>query len=156
MLELTPSLRKKIYLHLLRKLRNREIAEELCQDVLLKLHSAIDEFDTSKEIGVWVWVITRNVYVDYMRKNKDALSIYDKEFSTISSHVPDPEQEYLLKEKKELGFHFISRLPDAQRTAVSLRIQGHSIDEIAEKMKRSKQAVKCLFVRAKVPRDKNR
>jgi RNA polymerase sigma-70 factor (ECF subfamily) len=59
--------------------RNKEVAEDLCQEVLLKCLQSIQSLKDSKTFTGWMYQIARNLFIDLKRRpgSKDTLSLED-------------------------------------------------------------------------------
>lgn len=63
---------KKVYGFCLNRLGHKQLAEDLTQDVFLKLVGRIETFDPDKgNFAVWFWQIARNTLTDYYRRPKN-------------------------------------------------------------------------------------
>lgn len=61
-----------IYRFVMARLLNRQLAEDLTQDVFLKVVSKITQFDGEKgNFSAWIWQIARNSLIDYFRDKKE-------------------------------------------------------------------------------------
>jgi RNA polymerase sigma factor (sigma-70 family) len=138
--------------------QNTEDAEEITQDVFVKIHEKLDSFQNQSEIKTWIYRITVNQSLDYLKAKRSqkrwqlfsALRIdnNDKTFELPNFHHPGIELEQ--KESLELIFKCINQLPDNQKTAlILLKIEQMSQAETADVMIMSSKAVESLFQRAK-------
>ena len=66
-------LRSKVYQLAFRYLRNREDAEEVAQDVLLKVYQKIDAFRGDAALSSWIYRITFNAAMSRLRQFKQNL-----------------------------------------------------------------------------------
>ena len=55
---------------IVRRISNPSLADDIFQDVFLKIHSKIDTLKDDTKIHSWVYQITRNTIIDYYRKQK--------------------------------------------------------------------------------------
>ena len=55
------------------------MAEEICQDVFLKVYLNIAKFEGRSSLKTWIYTIARNTYFDYVRKTKKEVVIEDLE-----------------------------------------------------------------------------
>ena len=165
----TPSLDPKnnfeeVYLHyysrVLRFVRKHitrdDLAEELTQDIFLKLYQHKDSYSHQFEIAVWIWGISRNTLYDYLRKVRSSLWRLCSLDDLFVSHQFEPylesHAESLLIEHNEASSiqKAITHLPQRQREILTLRVMdGFSYEEISEKMNLSLSAVKSLLHRTR-------
>ena len=108
--------------------RNRETAEEITQDVFLKVWNRIALYERGTNFRAWLLKLTRNQAIDRLRRDQPDLqrtSIWDLEESTAGT-PPDENTRWLYE---ALRHH----LNDMQRQAVELAfIQGMTHQQIAD------------------------
>lgn len=133
---------KKVFSYLLYSVKNQELAEDLFQDVFIKIVVRIKngQYAENGKFASWLMRIVHNHLIDYYRTSPS-----DKIISNDSSEVDlfnnadiaineNREQEMIdqqtLKEVKDL----IAKLPDSQREVLMMRVYDElSFKEIAEK-----------------------
>jgi len=135
---------------------NRATAEDVVQEVFLKIHRAADRIDPDRSPIPWILTITTNVCRDRFRSGghrmaKSSVSL-DEEPDFGASLIPDtrtPEQDLLTKERQVLVQEAIERLPDPLQEVVLLHdYQGLGHQEIAEIVGASYAAVRKRYSRA--------
>ncbi len=71
--EIYDELLPKLYGFFFARTGKKEVAEDLCQDVFLKLVGRIETFDEERgRFTVWFWQIARNILIDHYREKKEA------------------------------------------------------------------------------------
>jgi len=139
-------------------LQNIEDAEEITQDVFVKVYNSLDSFNQKSSHKTWIYRITINQCLDFI-KNKNS----QKRFFIFGKKSQN-EQEYLntatfehpgiLMENKEdaaILFEVINTLTENQKTVFLLsKLDGLSNPEISEIMQLSISSVESLVFRAKV------
>jgi RNA polymerase sigma-70 factor (ECF subfamily) len=138
--ELVLSYEKKIYNYCLRMTNNREDAEDLTQEVFVRVYKNLNKFKGNSQLSTWIYRIAHNVCIDRYRKSKiAAISLSqpkgpdDERELDVPADDPSPEQQTLRREQQKYLLEAISRLKPKYRTVIVLRdIQQHSYDEIAE------------------------
>jgi len=140
-------------------LQNTQDAEEVTQDVFIKVHEKLGAFNKKSSLKTWIYRITINQCLDFIkakkRKKRFGNLIYlfsDNESisESIYSTTNHPGIELENKEATEKIFHEINLLPETQKTAIILKaIEGLPQKEIAEIMKLSVKAVESLLSRAR-------
>jgi RNA polymerase sigma-70 factor (ECF subfamily) len=138
----------------------KDIAEDLTQEVFIKVYQNVTSYRPQAKFQTWVFTIARNVSLNELRKlNQTAFSL-DETFENeegealrpqMEDHkTPSPDAGVLEDEKIALIQEAIQSLPENQRTAVLLRrYEDFSYEEIAKTMNCSVEAVKSLLSRAK-------
>ncbi len=139
--------------------KNRNLAEDLTQEVFMKVFRFRESYAGDGKFTTWLWSIARNTTIDYFRKKKDfllddLLSPDSGEGATIESisdgKVEGPEAELIEKSDALMIRECMDKLPPKQKEALTLRVFSElSYDEIASAMNISKANVKSLIFRAK-------
>lgn len=151
--ELIRSFGDRVYNTALGFVQDRSDAEEVTQDVLLKVFQSIGRFREASGLGTWIYRITVRQSQDLVRKRSRR-----KRFSLIGaqSEEADPGEfnhPGVLAEQKEnaaLLFRAIRQLPEQQQAAWLLqRTEGLSQQQVADIMHISTGAVESLLQRAK-------
>jgi RNA polymerase sigma-70 factor (ECF subfamily) len=118
---------------------DRATAEDVTQEVFLKVHRAAHQIDPARDPTPWLTTIAYNACRDLWRSGAYRLSrrsdsIEDESGRTIelTHDHHDPERDLIAAERRRLVMEAIDRLPEALRTAVFLHdYQGLSHQEIA-------------------------
>ncbi|MGB2907852.1 MAG: RNA polymerase sigma factor [Candidatus Aminicenantaceae bacterium] len=116
---------------------NYEAAEDLTQEIFLKLYGSLPKFDFSRNFTAWLLTLSKNYLIDQYRKTKyEKTSRDDFDEHVLSSDAQDgPEAEVMENENRRMVWEGFEHLSPEIRMAVILRdIQGKSYDEIAEIM----------------------
>ncbi len=147
--ELLP-LKDKMFRLALRITLNRAEAEDVTQDILLRVWEQRESLGELRSLEAYVLTAVRNLALDRVAKTDNAnVSLDDVQTDAFdSAPLPDEdmEQQESLKRVREI----MSGLPEAQRTALQLReIEGHSYRETADIMNVSEANVKVLIFRAR-------
>ena len=139
---------------------NKEIAEELTQEVFLRVFKFGPRYKPKSKFQTWLYTIAKNLCLNELRKNKDHITSLDEPASigneALQKQIDNPgssgaDVELIRKEKAMAIRQAINDLPDNQRLAVILRrYDSFSYAEIAETLGVSDKAVKSLLSRAKV------
>jgi RNA polymerase sigma-70 factor (ECF subfamily) len=137
-------------------------AEDLAQEVFIKMYRTLASYDSSKGAFVtWVTTITRNLLVDHFRKTKqdritdslDATSPHE-DAQPLSEQIQDqsapPDQHVRRREASEAIHAALSRLSPELREAVILRdLQDFDYREIATVLKVPEGTVKSRINRGR-------
>jgi RNA polymerase sigma factor (sigma-70 family) len=149
---------KMVYNIALHYVQNKESAEEITQDVFVKIHEKSYSFQHHSDIKTWIYRITINQSLDFLKAQRSrkrwlfltALSLNNEQKKIDVPHFDHPGVQ--LEHKEDLGFVFkcINQLPNNQRTAlILLKLEQKSQVETADIMGISTKAVESLFQRAK-------
>jgi RNA polymerase sigma-70 factor (ECF subfamily) len=138
-------------------------AEDLSQEVFIKIYRTLSTYDGSKGAFVtWVTTITRNLLVDHFRKTKqdritdslDATSSAHEDAQPLSEQIQDqsapPDQHVRRREVQESVHAALARLSPELREAVILRdLQDFDYREIATVLKVPEGTVKSRINRGR-------
>lgn len=128
-------------------------AEELTQDIFLKMARNLHKFKRKSKFKTWLFSIGHHAAIDYHRKNKRhkiSTSVGEESYFDLHTNTQQSaEEEVLLKSLGEQIKHCLKELPHHYRSVLSLRfLQGFSIAETAEVMAKTPAAIKSLQRRA--------
>jgi len=134
--------------------QNEQDAEDITQDVFIKLHESLASFRGEALLSTWLYRVTINKSLDHeKKKNRQKRGGYIKSIFTTYEGLVHFEHPGALTENKEKAvilFQALKKLPDSQRIAFILhKIEGRSYNEIASIMENSLMAVESLLARAK-------
>ncbi len=130
-----------------RMLNDQALAEDLAQEVMLKVWNKLDTYDASKaKLSTWVYKITANLCLDHLRrKREDQL---DEEYDAPVS--AQQHQDLFDKQIRVQVDEVLTNLPERQRLALVLfHYQGHSLQEISQILECSREATESLLSRAR-------
>lgn len=142
--------------YLARMVVNRAIAEELAQDVFIRVYRSRQSYEPTAKFSTWLYRITTNVALNYFRDEKRAqhqISLDVQDAIQIRREAQDKGvlvEERMVREVIASQIrHAIRALPPKQRAAVIM----HKYDEmdyaqIAQVLRCSPSAVKALMFRA--------
>jgi RNA polymerase sigma-70 factor (ECF subfamily) len=142
-----------------RMTRNQSVAEELAQEVFLRVYRSRQTYAASAKFTTWLYRIATNLAVNHARDNK-----YERPENTVCIDEPDTEtgmtvdvpdlslnaeQTILRRERLEAIRKHVEALPERQRLAVIMhKYQGLDYKQIAAVLKLSESATKSLLFRA--------
>ena len=139
-------------------LQNAEDAEDVAQEVFVKVYRAIQNFKGESKLSTWLYRIATTGALDVLRsrKSKKRFGLVQRLFSGGNDPVhelPDFIHPGVTLERKEnaaMLFKAISELPENQKVAFTLhKLEDLSYQEVSEVMKTSVAAVESLMHRAK-------
>lgn len=121
--------------YLLRQLHNQAIAEELFQEIWVKVINARERYQASALFRTYLYHIAHNVLIDHYRKSKPDAKIFDDP-QGVEEQVADtrgePERKLAGQNKVEALLEMIAALPQEQRETFLLKEDaGLSVAEIA-------------------------
>ena len=147
---------------LYRMVRSREQAEDLAQEVFLRVYRAREDYEPSAKFTTWLFRIATNLALNSLRDHRyqkleismdapivtDAQEGEERAFEVADEH-PDIEQHLVEEVRKKMIRHAIEKLPEKQRAAVLLhKYQELDYGEISKILQCSESALKSLLFRA--------
>ena len=134
---------KKVYLFLVSKTNNEELAEELTQETFFQAVQGIDRFKGRSSVLTWLCGIAKNVWLNYLKKHQEILSIEE------NVEIEDKRDVDVQWEQKEI-LKFIHGMNDPMREVMYLRlISNLSFAEIGEILGKSENWTRVTFFRGK-------
>ena len=112
-------------------------AEDLTQDIFLKLYNSLSKYDFRKNFTAWLFILAKNYLIDQYRRTKWERKTRDdfNEYFLASETFEDPEEGIVKQESRRIIWEGINNLSSEIRMAIILRdIQGKKYEEIAEIM----------------------
>ena len=142
--------------YLARMVQNRAIAEELAQDVFIRVYKSRQKYEPTARFSTWLYRITTNVALNYFRDEKRwqhnvSLDMQDSEQvrREAKDQAPLVEQKLLNEVVAEQIRRAVRSLPVKQRAAVIMhKYDEMDYAEIAGVLGCTPSAVKALMFRA--------
>ncbi len=142
-------LKNKLYRTAFRITQNRQEAEDIVQNTLIRLWNRRDEAEVVRSTEAYAFTICRNLSLDFLRRRENR-NISIDEIDSIPITSDDPLSLVDNQDNIERIRHFIDTLPEGQRTCVHLRdIEGLTYREIATILSVSEEQVKINIYRAR-------
>jgi RNA polymerase sigma factor (sigma-70 family) len=151
---------KKVFRVIHRIMRNREDTEDALQDCFLNAFVHVKDFDERSRFATWLTRIAINAALAKFRKNHWKREIPMNEPNPacelerpteIQDDAPDPEENYRLRERREILNTAILGLPPQARRVVELhQLQEHSLRETAQILGISTAAAKGRMFHARI------
>ena len=111
----------KVFGYIISQVSNSDLAEDLSEDVFLKVYEKLDTFDETKaSISTWIYTIARNTLTDYYRTRKVCEEIPEEYESTISVEDEVCNREMLDKLANALE-KLDEKLPDSSITSTDFK-----------------------------------
>ncbi len=151
--------RKQMVHFMFRMTRNQAVAEELAQEVFLRVYRSRQTYRAEAKFSTWLYRIATNLGVNHARDTRNertAPTVYldqpDPETGTspdVPDSTPSVEQDLVKEERMSAIRKHVMALPERQRTAVLMhKYQDMDYKEIGAVLKLSESATKSLLFRA--------
>ena len=144
-----------LYSFQLKKTSNAELAEEISIITFARAFDRIATFDDQYEFKTWLVTISKNIYNDLVRKQKNKINLktlsYPEDLQEFSTEdQPSPEEIMITNENLDALFEKIKSLKKDYRKILQLRFfEELSYKEISIKMDQPINTVKVKLLRAK-------
>lgn len=151
--------RKPIVHFMFRMVRNQAVAEELAQEVFLRVYRSRETYRAEARFSTWLYRIATNLGVNHARDTKQertASTVYLDEPDTetgskpdVADQTPSAEAGMLRRERMNAIREHVLALPERQKTAVLMhKYEGLDYKQIGDVLKLSESATKSLLFRA--------
>jgi RNA polymerase sigma-70 factor, ECF subfamily len=161
--EIVQQYHRRIYNICYRFTGSADDAEDLTQDVFIKMYRTLNTYEAGKgAFMTWVTTVTRNLLVDHFRKSKlermsdslDSTAAEDSDTLPLSDQLPDtgltPDARLLGSEKQAMVHAALQKLsPELRETVILRDLQDLDYREIAEVLKVPEGTVKSRINRGR-------
>lgn len=131
--------------------RDDEHADALLQDCWQAILERLDRYGGRGSFVGWAIAVSENVCRMQLRKAKRAggREVGLHEAGEIVDQAPDPEEELVLKQRRDALYRALGKLPKRERDAIVLRLlEGRDTAETAHALGVSHEATRSLVARA--------
>lgn len=148
--------RRPIVQYIFKRIKNHAVAEELTQNVFLRLYRARETYEPTAKFTSWIFRIANHLALNWVRDNRREMGVLSLSAGLerdperpIANQEPTAEQALLRQARLDEVRQAIEALPRRQRDAVILqRYRELEYTQIAERLQCSTQTVKALIFRA--------
>src|SRR3954453_14421167 len=117
--------RRKVFNIAYKFVGKHDLAEDLTQDIFLKLYRSLDTFDRRANFQTWLISVSRNLCIDHYRSVLKERETIDREVDAteLPSATPEPGPMAALEQRDRVMLlrQALASLPETLRTAVLLR-----------------------------------
>ena len=135
---------------------DRDSAEDIAQEVFLRVFKAAKDYKPQAKFRTWLFTIATNLCLNEIRSNKssskfvDLSDLHEQEYSLIAPEAFSPQKAAENAELSAAVCKAIQSLPENQRLAILLRQYNEfSYEEISKIMGLSISAIESLLQRAR-------
>lgn len=143
--ELFKSLSGRLRLFILQRISDPSAADDILQNVFLKIHSRVDTLRDETKLESWIFQITRNAIADHYR------ALFSSHEASQAKEPAEMPAEENMMEKFSTGVReMIGQLPNHYREALLLtEFEGLSQQELADRLGLSLSGAKSRVQRAR-------
>ena len=143
-------LKDKLFRLALRITLNREEAEDIVQDTLIKVWNSRDRWQQLDSIKAYSLTVARNLSLDRIKKMENQNGSLEDEKTERSDASSNPSERMIQKDKLDIVKRMIDELPEKQRSCIQLRdIEGKAYKDIAQILGITEEQVKINIFRAR-------
>lgn len=131
-----------VYAYIKRRVTDEEIAKDLTQEVLLKIYRFCSNQCGIKNKRAWLFDISHNIVIDYLRKNKESVCIDKMDIpDTVETDVYESISQYIRP--------LLECLPEKYAEALKLDLDGVNQKDIADILQLNLSATKSRVQRSR-------
>lgn len=135
----------KLLAFVVRRVDDRSLADDILQDIFVKIHSQMDSLNEQTKLESWLYQITRHAIIDYYRTRKPSLEPPE----WILKPEVDPSEQ-ARQELEACLRPMIERLPTIYRDALTLsELEGKTQQEVSKEQKISLSGAKSRVQRGR-------
>ena len=143
-------LKDKLFRLALRITLNREEAEDIVQDTLIKVWNSRDRWQQLDSIEAYSLTVARNLSLDRIKKMENQNGSLEDEKTERLDATSNPSERMIQKDKLDIVKRMIDELPEKQRSCIQLRdIEGKAYKDIAQILGITEEQVKINIFRAR-------
>jgi RNA polymerase sigma-70 factor (ECF subfamily) len=135
--------------YLTRMVGDAAVAEDLAQDVFVRLLEEMNDGRTVKNLRPWLYQVGHNLAIDSLRKERhEPWPAVEAETREEADRSPDAESTLLQAERRNQVRRGLSLLSAQERQALELRAEGLKYREIADLMELQVSTIATFLSRA--------
>jgi len=143
-------IKDKLYRYALRIVKDEMGAEDVVQEVIIKLWKKKEQFAEIDNKEAWCMTLTRNLSIDKTRSKKGGRTESIEDYHHVKDKTLDPYKETKSKDMMNRIMAMMETLPENQKSVLHLRdVEGYSYKEISEITTLSVDQVKVNLYRAR-------
>lgn len=136
---------RELYLYAFSLCKNHHLAQDLTSDTFFKTYLSIDDVSYIK---YWLFRVCKNLYLDYLKKNKEYSS--DSILERTLTNNETPLDRIIDTEEKKRLYQLVTNLKESYKEILILYyFCGFSVNEISKSKNITKSAAKTMLFRAR-------
>ena len=143
-------LKNQLFRLALRICLNREEAEDIVQDTMIKVWDRRYEWDNIDSIEAYSLRICRNISLDRLKKKDNQNASLEDENVEVTNESITPQERLIHQDRIRVVKEIVNALPEKQRSCMQLRdFEGKQYKEIADILDMTEEQVKVNIFRAR-------
>lgn len=155
--ELMEKYQKPLYFHVLKMVKNHEQVEDLVQEAFVKAFENLSSYNKNYAFSTWLYRITTNHTIDYLRKKKlktvsmdEPIKTKEGEMSMQISGKAETDRKIIKEQRSKIIKKAIDELPEKYRKVIEMRhLEELSYQEISDNLDLPLGTVKAHIFRAR-------
>ncbi len=140
----------KVYSKCIALLKDEAMAKDATQEIFMKIFLNLSKFGERAKFSTWLYSITYNYCIDFLRKKNRTGNIFSDEMEKASDVQDEVSDKVLLEMKVDQLRKVLEMIPPDDKYVLLMKYQEDlSIKEIAEVLDKSESAIKMKIKRAK-------
>ena len=140
----------KIYSKCISLLKDEVLAQDATQEIFLKIFTNLAKFNKKSKFSTWVYSITYNYCIDFLRKRKKEKRLFSDEEQEGKDIIEEISDKTLLEMELVRLKVVLEKLPLEDKSVLIMKYKEElSIKEISEIFNKSESAIKMKIKRAK-------
>ena len=143
-----------VFTIVVRIVNNREDAEDICQEIFIKVFKSLDSFKEESEFSTWLYRIAYNTTLSEIRKRKMVFASFDDDLSTMKEEELNENMEELATEERIFYLEqALKTLPAEDALLITMfYLENQSIEAISRisNLSRANVKVKLHRIRKKL------
>ena len=137
--DLVQKYQKSVHALAWRKIGDFQVAEEIAQDAFLQAYKKLATLKNPNQFAGWLYVIASNLCRDWHRRKKptmqslEATNLKTLEKTAYERYVTELREEAAAEQRQELVKNLLDKLPESERTVVTLHYLGEMTSEAISK-----------------------
>ena len=137
--DLVQKYQKSVHALAWRQIGDFQVAEEITQDTFLQAYKKLATLKNPNQFAGWLYVITRNLCTDWHRRKKptmkslEATNTKTLEKTAYERYLAEEREKAAAEHRRELVKNLLEKLPESERTVVTLHYLGEMTSEAISK-----------------------
>ncbi|MDE0313953.1 MAG: sigma-70 family RNA polymerase sigma factor [Candidatus Poribacteria bacterium] len=137
--DLVQKYQKSVHALAWRQIGDFQVAEEITQDTFLQAYKKLATLKNPNQFAGWLYVITRNLCTDWHRRKKPTMKSLEAtktktlEKTAYERYLAEEREKAAAEHRRELVKNLLEKLPESERTVVTLHYLGEMTSEAISK-----------------------
>lgn len=141
---------QKVFQKCISFVKDSDVAKDLAHDIFIKCYVNLSKFNFESKFSTWLYRLTYNFCIDYLRKHNRIIKGREDELVNISDDESDLQEKELLSMRAERLKVVLEEIPTGDKAVLLMKFQdGLSVKEMMPILDCGESAVKMRIKRAK-------